>query len=138
MADLKRCDRCGDVWEPEVVNARSFQHGVIQPLDKNLCNVNYALPADSNWRPVRESAWKERDAHADSMELCRRCGIALNYFLHPEPGGEDDDLMLREKAQGRPQSCGDPAKHQDYTGDRFMDSPHVCDFDCDHDDQGRY
>lgn len=74
MADLKRCDRCEAIWEPEIHS--DHYDG---PVDSNLCTISIIIPVDNSRRG------NDAEAFSRNLELCRKCGLFFKAELTKKP-----------------------------------------------------
>lgn len=81
MADLKRCDRCKAIFEPEKPEEIPVYSGAFS--EKEIVRKKKVYP-------VLISRARYEDIHGASYDLCPTCSLALNKFLHniDEDGSE--------------------------------------------------
>lgn len=70
MADLKRCDRCKEIWEPDLTH--DYTNGKIDP---NLVTISITIPRD----PARTG--NDAEQFNENAELCRKCGLFFKAEL---------------------------------------------------------
>lgn len=77
MADLKRCDRCKAIWEPDL--QRDRYNGTV---DANLGTMSITIPPDE----LRNGS--DAESFNENVELCRKCALFFKAELTERSPGE--------------------------------------------------